>query len=245
MNCSVRKCEFSARFAIGIVLSITVLLSQSSYATVLEYGTSGDLTVTETQIPKPENYKLPSDVSKNEKSQLREIVREVAASYSGTLGVRLAGLDAITFVEVFEALIERESAFNHLAVSEKGAKGLGQLMPNTASDLGVTDAFDPKQNLIGSAKYLTQLLEQFGSLELALAAYNAGPERVKKYNGVPPYAETRSYISWIYKKIGREPSPKTTLAESDAVATSDPIAKQPTLQNHDQPLKGDVSVWEF
>ena len=116
-------------------------------------------------------------------NRLRELARTVAVQYAGSVGVRKAGLDALTFIEVFESLIQRESAFNPLAVSEKGAKGLGQLMPDTAREMGVNDPFDPHKNLIGSAKYFTQQLQRFGKLELALADYNAGPERVKQYGG--------------------------------------------------------------
>jgi len=89
---------------------------------------------------------------------LRNLTRDVAIKYSGAPGVRKAGLDALTFVDVFAALIERESAFDPAALSPKGARGLGQLMPATASDMGVTNPFDPEANLNGSAKYLTHLL---------------------------------------------------------------------------------------
>lgn len=115
-------------------------------------------------------------------------VREVAANY---------GLDPA----LFESLVEQESAFNPLAVSRAGAKGLTQLMPATAKMLGVSDPFDPIQNLDGGAKYLSQMLEQFGGDErLALAAYNAGPGAVKKSGGVPPYTETQNYVAKIMAK---------------------------------------------
>lgn len=96
------------------------------------------------------------------------------------------------------ALVAAESAFRADAVSSAGARGLGQLMPGTASGLGVLDAFDPRQNLSGATRYLsTQLRRWGGSVDLALASYNAGPGAVEQYGGVPPYQETQSYVRYV------------------------------------------------
>ena len=96
------------------------------------------------------------------------------------------------------AVIHAESAFNVKALSNKGAQGLMQLMPGTAKDLGVRNAFDANQNIEGGVKYLAGLLKQFdGDIKLAIAAYNAGPNAVKKYNGIPPYAETKVYVERV------------------------------------------------
>ncbi|MFT4150432.1 MAG: lytic transglycosylase domain-containing protein [Paracoccaceae bacterium] len=98
--------------------------------------------------------------------------------------------------DLFLRLVQRESGWNPGAVSNKGAKGLAQLMPGTAAKLGV-DIDDPHQNLEGGARYLAMMFARFGSWRLALAAYNAGPGAVENYNGVPPYDETVQYVKAI------------------------------------------------
>ncbi len=103
-----------------------------------------------------------------------------------------------------KAIIAAESGFDPSAVSRKGAQGLMQLMPGTARDLGVDDVFDPWQNIDGGTRYLGAMIDRFpGDLPLAVAAYNAGPEAVKKHKGVPPFEETRTYVQRVlrlYKK---------------------------------------------
>lgn len=98
---------------------------------------------------------------------------------------------------LFGRLINQESRWNPNARSPVGAMGLTQLMPDTAADLGVTDILDPRQNLTAGGRYLRQQMNRFGSVPLALAAYNAGPGNVEKYGGVPPFEETQNYVSSI------------------------------------------------
>lgn len=107
---------------------------------------------------------------------------------------------------LIRAIIHAESAYQANAQSPKGAQGLMQLMPATQAELNVSDPFDPQENIQGGALYLSQLLTQFnGDYELAAAAYNAGPNAVSKYGGVPPYDETQEYVRRVkilYRRYG-------------------------------------------
>jgi len=99
------------------------------------------------------------------------------------------------------AVIHVESRFNAGAVSPKGAQGAMQIMPSTQSALGLIDPFDPEANVMAGCAYLKQQLDAFGNVDLALAAYNAGPANVKKYGGIPPFAETKAYVRMINARL--------------------------------------------
>ncbi len=122
---------------------------------------------------------------KMSKDAIKQIVSQISAKH---------GVDE----KLVLAVIKQESGFNPTIVSKAGATGLMQLMPATAKGLGVTDPKNPVQNVEGGVKYLKSMLNRFnGNVILALAAYNAGPNAVKKYNGVPPYKETQNYVKSI------------------------------------------------
>ena len=107
-------------------------------------------------------------------------------------------------VDLLASVVKAESAGNPHAVSKTGAQGLMQLMPSTATDLGVEDSFEPGQNVRGGSAYLDELLTRYhDNLALALAAYNAGPAAVDKYRGIPPYHETRTYVARVIHEFNR------------------------------------------
>ena len=104
------------------------------------------------------------------------------------------GIDA----HFIRAIIKAESGFDHKATSSKGAQGLMQLMPGTANDMAVEDPFDPEENIFGGARYFSLLLKRFKNDKiLALAGYNAGPEAVESYKGVPPFPETKAFVKRV------------------------------------------------
>ena len=129
-------------------------------------------------------------------AETEELVLSVGSEYLRNPGLRAAGLSGTEWLALFRANIAVESGFNSEARSPVGAIGLGQLMPETADVLGV-DPYDPSENLHGSARYLLAQLQRFGAADLALAAYNAGPEAVTLYGGIPPYAETQGHVSKV------------------------------------------------
>jgi soluble lytic murein transglycosylase-like protein len=101
---------------------------------------------------------------------------------------------------LIKAIILAESRYDHMAVSKRGAVGLMQIMPSTADALGVEDIYNPEHNINAGVKYIKQLLELYnGDVKLALAAYNAGSNKVKKYNGIPPYKATKTYIKKVFE----------------------------------------------
>ena len=108
------------------------------------------------------------------------------------------------------SIVEAESGFNPRATSPAGARGLMQLMPETAASLGISDAYDPAENLRGGTRYLRGLLDRFGDVRLAVAAYNAGPAAVERFGGVPPYSETRAYVRRVLTRYRELSAVKST-----------------------------------
>lgn len=169
--------------------------------------------------PPPASITLPASTSAASTSPIRtaadltQVVNSASAAYH---------LDP----DLVNSVIHAESGFNSHAVSPKGARGLMQLMPSTANTLGVNDAFDPQENVGGGSRYLRELLERYNfDLVKALAAYNAGPQRVEQYNGVPPFHETRAYVAKIVhdynrKKIAQEKAAAALEKRNKAVAAS-------------------------
>ena len=144
----------------------------------------------EANLTVPPIRKYPANANHTyEKNSIKQMLVESAQQY---------GVDT----DLVLALANAESGYRADAVSSAGAVGVMQLMPETARGLGVTDSFDPKQNIDGGVRYLKQMLTMFGgNTQNALAAYNAGPGAVQKYGGIPPYSETQAYVKNILADI--------------------------------------------
>src|SRR6202451_620605 len=155
----------------------------------------------------------PAGATAHNSQQMNEVINAVSSRHH---------LDP----DLINSVIHAESGFNPRAVSPKGAQGLMQLMPQTASKLGVADAFDPGANVEGGTRYLRELLERYNfDLIKALAAYNAGPQRVEQYHGVPPYYETQAYVSRIIRDFNRK-----KLAEQKAAASRHAVIRRAAWQ---------------
>lgn len=166
------------------------------------------------------------DAPQSGRDHILALIRATAKRHAGNRALWNAALDTSDWQVLFRALVEAESSYNPKALSPKGAYGLGQLMPDTARALGV-DPRDPSQNLDGAARYLLAQLATFKDIDLALAAYNAGPHRVIEYSGVPPFTETRNYIARIHRI--RSQLAGTPIAEPDTRLARSVSARAPVL----------------
>jgi soluble lytic murein transglycosylase-like protein len=134
-----------------------------------------------------------------------------------------AGHEHNVDIDLLASVVKAESNGNARAVSRAGAQGLMQLMPATAADLGVSDSFKPEQNVRGGSTYLDWLLTRYNNnLALALAAYNAGPAAVDKYNGIPPYRETKLYVARVIHEFNRRVKAREAAQTRRVVAQSAP-----------------------
>jgi soluble lytic murein transglycosylase-like protein len=146
-----------------------------------------------------------------------------ASNQAAAPGPYLAAIEQISAAydvdaTLVQSVIAVESAFDPLAVSRKGARGLMQLMPQTASALGIRDAYHPLENIAGGVRHLRYLLDRYaGDLSLAVAAYNAGEKAVDAYHGIPPYPETQQYVQRVLGHVGlsRTPQPMYRYEDSD------------------------------
>jgi len=192
---------------VGLVLRIaliaaTILCSTPGLALAASSFqlTDGEGVTHFTNAPTDPRYRRMPGLSGTSTGWLR-LPESVRARYSDE--IREAALRHGLHPGLVESVIRVESAFNAAAVSRKGAQGLMQLMPQTASSLGVRDAFDPRQNIEGGVRHLRYLLGRYpGSLPLALAAYNAGENAVNASRGIPPYPETQAYVRKVLEYFG-------------------------------------------
>ncbi|MDF3855623.1 lytic transglycosylase domain-containing protein [Paracoccus pantotrophus] len=153
---------------------------------------------------------------------IEQMIAETAVKYGNHPALAKAGINVVEFRCWFQALVKQESNFSIGARSPKAAFGLTQIIPDTATYLGINPAYydDPRLQLDGGARYLLEQLNRFGSMPMALAAYNAGPGAVQKYNGIPPYKETQDYVVKISGYYDRYAARMNGAA--DAVGTLDP-----------------------
>ncbi len=163
-----------------------------------------------TPPPSPDPPKAPAPVA-----DVRSDVKLSQADLNEML-VK-AGHEHNVDMDLLASVVKAESGGNARAVSPAGARGLMQLMPATAADLGVSDSFKPEQNVRGGSTYLDELLTRYhNNLALALAAYNAGPAAVDKYNGIPPYRETKLYVAWVIHEFNRRVKAREAQTRRDA-----------------------------
>src|SRR5687767_12525766 len=196
-----RRADRRASAVAGAVLAATVAFASDADAQIYTRKNANG-TVEATNVPDGGDFRLTYP---GKGTLIHSRAWKLRPSYNGEFNHHInaaAGAHAVS-VDLVRAIIQVESGFDYLATSTKGAQGLMQLMPATSRDLGVSNAFDPRQNIFAGVRYLRMMLDTFrGDIGLAAAAYNAGPNAVLRYGGVPPYKETQNYVAKIQSLLG-------------------------------------------
>jgi len=182
--------ETKVTWGAALVLALSLFAGHQAWADIYRYVDKNGVWHF-TNIKTDARYRLFMRTGRRSWSEYVTEYKGVIAQASSRFGVDRA---------LIMAVIKAESGFNSNAVSSKGAQGLMQLMPPTADAMDVTNPFNPEENIYGGTRYLSLMLKRFNNNKtLALAAYNAGPERVESYNGVPPFAETKAFVKKVLK----------------------------------------------
>lgn len=199
-----------ARYAPALATLFCMLLPAIGFAQVYKWvDENGVVTFSNIAPPTDQEYRVLRFPCYAADPKCRSVRWEKVPLNTRSYSSEISSAAAFNAVDesLIRAIIHAESAYQPDARSPKGAQGLMQLMPSTAAELQVGNPFDPAENIEGGTRYLSQLLAEFkGDVELATAAYNAGPNAVYKYGGVPPYDETREYVrrvTILYKRYGQ------------------------------------------
>ena len=187
-----RKRASRQSFAALLGVTLLVLASHATAGGRIFTFTDEDGVTHFTNVPRDQRYR-PLDDSDTGRFRMQRVPRQWI--YDGLIG--LTAREHQLQPALVKAVIAAESNFDPDAVSRKGAQGLMQLMPETAAFLGVADPLQPLENVRGGTRYLRLMIDRYGDLERALAAYNAGPSAVDRYGGIPPYPETRDYVQRV------------------------------------------------
>jgi len=201
--------------------TLRLLTEASGFVPGLEGGGEGG------KFPAAQIYPIEDDnpyagrLFGDARTTIEQMIAETAIRYGGHPALAKAGINAVEFRCWFQALVKQESNFSIGAKSPKAAFGLTQIIPGTAEELGIYPGYydDPRLQLDGGARYLLAQLGAFGSMPLALAAYNAGPGAVRKYGDIPPFAETQGYVTRITAFYNRYAA---GMSGADQIGTLDP-----------------------
>ena len=184
---------------ISVVLFSLLFIASTASSDIFKYTDDNGVTCyTDAPLGK-KNQKIVVEKSNKVIPDKKKIEKSLAVNADYSSYVQKSARKYEIEPELIHAVIRTESNGNHRAVSKKGAMGLMQLMPSTASDMNVGNPFNPEENIEGGTRYLRYLIEKFnGNLTLAVAAYNSGPKTVERYGNVPPILETRQYVNKVF-----------------------------------------------